>query len=100
MHELNADEGGLGRLTGLAPEHRTGDPLHPAMVLFDHIVEIRDLRNRDPRAKFLVVAPDRRFIGYAPIARDLLRHAMPADRFGEKGLGRLFVTLFRVLVPF
>jgi hypothetical protein len=42
----------------------------------------------------LVVAPDSRFIGLAPVDRDLRWHAMPANRLGEKPLGGALVALF------
>ena len=43
VSQFDAEEGGLRRVKRFEPEHGPGDPLHRAMVLFDHIVEIFDL---------------------------------------------------------
>jgi hypothetical protein len=43
------------------------------------------------RAVFLVVALDGRFIGRAPVDRDLLRHAVATNRLRQKPLGGLLV---------
>ena len=58
VHELNADEHGLGCRKRLEPEHGAGDPLDTAMVLFHHVVEILDLADFDRGAVLLIVALD------------------------------------------
>src|SRR5262245_2633101 len=65
------------------------------MVLLHNIVEILDLADSDRSAVLLVVALDSRFIGRAAINGDLLRHAVPADRFGQEAFGRLLIALLR-----
>jgi hypothetical protein len=65
------------------------------MVLLYPVVEILDLADDDSRVVFLIISPDGRRIGLAAIDGDLLRHAMTADRLGEKALGRLLITLLR-----
>ena len=95
VHQFDADKGGLRRVKRFESEHGPGDPLHPAMVLFDDVIEILDLTNLDGGAVLVIVALDRGFIGRTPIDGDLLRYTMTADRLGEKPLGCLLVTLLR-----
>ena len=66
-----------------------------AMILFHNIIEIFDLADGDRGAVLRIVALDGRFIGRTPVDRDLLRHAVAADRLGQEALGRLLVPLLR-----
>ena len=54
MYEFNAGEGGLRCVKRFKPEHGTGDALHPAMVLFDNVVEILDSTDGDGGAVLLI----------------------------------------------
>ena len=65
------------------------------MILFDHVVEILTLTDGDGGAVLLIVALDRRFVGRAPVDRDLLRYAMATDRLGQKVFRGLLVALLR-----
>ena len=47
VHELDSDQRALGRRKRLEPQHGTRDPLHPAMILFDHIIQIFHLADDD-----------------------------------------------------
>ena len=92
VHEFDPDEGRRAA-KGLEPQHRPGHPLHRTMILFHDIVEILDLADGDRRAVLGIVALDGRFIGRAPVNGDLLRHAVAADRLGQKALGGPLVAL-------
>ncbi len=65
------------------------------MILFHNIVEVFDLADGDRRAVLFMVALDGRFIGRTPVDRDLLRHAVTANRLGEEALGCSLVPLRR-----
>ena len=63
------------------------------MILFDNVVEIFDFTDGDSRAVLRIIALDGRFIGRAPIAGDLLGHAMATNGLGEEAFRRLLVAL-------
>jgi hypothetical protein len=54
------------------------------MVLFNDIVQIFNLTNRDIGAAILVIGPDGRGIGPTPIDGDRLWDAVTANCLGEK----------------
>ena len=70
------------------PQHWTGEPIDTAMVLLHKIVAVFHLMDNDRPTMFVIVPPDGRGIGFAPINGDRLRHPMIADGLGEKTLGR------------
>ncbi len=47
VHQLNAGAGGWCGIEGFASSHGTRHPLLASRVLFDDMVEIRDLADRD-----------------------------------------------------
>jgi hypothetical protein len=62
---------------------------------FDHVVEILTLTDGDGGAVLLIIALDRRFVGRAPVDRDLLRYAMATDRLSQQAFRGLLVALLR-----
>ena len=80
MHELDAGQRTLGRVKRFETEHRTGDPLHSAMILFDDVIQIFHLADDDCRAMLRIVAPDRRGIGLAAIDRNRGKTRLAAIR--------------------
>ena len=93
VHEFDPNERVLRGLKRFEPEHGPCDPLHAAMILFHDIIEIFDLADGDRGAVLRIVALDGRFIGRTPVDRDLLRHAMAADRLLQKPQGGLLIAL-------
>jgi hypothetical protein len=41
VHELDTSEGILSGIKQFAPQHRTRDALHAAMILFHNIIQIK-----------------------------------------------------------
>src|SRR5262245_53292189 len=95
VHEFDPNQGILGCIKRLKPQHRPCHPLDTSMILLHNIIEILDLADSDRGAVLLVVALDGRFIGRAAVNGDLLRHAVAADRLGQEAFGRLLVALLR-----
>jgi hypothetical protein len=59
------------------------------------MIKVFHLNDNDRPTMFVMVPPDDRGIGLAPVAGVLLRHPMAADGFGGKMLGRWLVPLGR-----
>src|SRR4030095_7315514 len=85
--EFDADARGLRRGKRVAPEPRTGDPRHAAMILVDNLRERRGLTDGDGGASRGLLALAGRFLGRAPVARDLLRHAGAAAGLRQAPVG-------------
>ena len=94
VHELNPNECVLGCLKRFQPQHRPCHSLYTAMILLHNVVEILDLTDGDRGAVLGIIALDGRFIGRTPVDRDLLGHAVAAERFLEKAERGLLVSLF------
>lgn len=93
MHEFDPDQGPTGRVEGLEAQPRPRDALHGAMLVFHDIVEIFALTDEERCPVFLVVTFHRRFVGGAPVNRELLWPPMAADRLDQEALGRAFVAV-------
>jgi hypothetical protein len=61
------------------------------MVRFDSVMERRDLADFDQRPVLLVVVLDGRCIGRTPVDRDLLGHAVAANRLLQKSSGSFLI---------
>ncbi len=85
MPEFKPGQGPLRRVEGLAPVQGASHPLHATLVLFHEMVEILALTEGNRRTLRLVVAPDRRGLGFTASNGDRFWHAMAA-RFGEQAL--------------
>jgi hypothetical protein len=68
-------------------------PADSAMVLFDDIVERRDLADVDRGAVRCIVALDGRFMGRTPVDGDRLRHPMTTDGLGQEACRGLLIAL-------
>ena len=67
-------------------------PFDGPMVLFDDIVEIRQLAQRDGKTTVGLDADDGRLVGSAPIDGDFLWHVVQPDRPFEKRSGRSMIA--------
>ena len=76
MDEFNAGQDIFSCAKRVKAEHRARHAFDGAMVLFDEVIEVLDLRHDD--GYFLISDDliDRRFIGAALLRRDFFRHAI------------------------
>jgi hypothetical protein len=95
VHSLNPSQGPLGGVERRDPQHGANGVIHGAMILLHEVVEILDLTDGDGGSMLLVVAPNGRGIGLAPINGDRLVDTMATDRLGGEARGRLLVALRR-----
>jgi hypothetical protein len=95
VHELNPNQRSLGGRKRFEAEHRTGDPLHAAVILFHHIIQIFHLPNDDVGPMRLIVASDRGFIGLTAVNSNRLGDPMAADRLCQKPKRRLGIPVLR-----
>src|SRR6266446_4621142 len=65
------------------------------MILFDHVIQIFHLADKDVRAVFRVVAFDGGFTGLTAVNRNLLGETVAADGFLQKPERRLFIPVLR-----
>src|SRR6266849_3716573 len=69
---------------------------HGTAIEIRKIKYLNNIVAQDHRGAVLgIVALDGGFVGCTPIDGHLLRHAMPADRFGQQPLGRTLIPVLR-----
>ncbi len=87
MHHLDPRQCALSGPERLEAQHRPGEPLDRAMILFHDIIQILGLTDLNGCLLLGVVALDRRLIGAALIDRDLRRCPLIPDRLAQKAQG-------------
>ena len=95
VHELDADEPGLRGVKRFEAQYWPRHLFHRTMILFHHIFQLFHRAHGDRGPVLLVVGPDGRGMGLAPVDGDVFGDAVPADRLGQETRGRLLVALLR-----
>ena len=91
-HGFDTGDEDSGTAKVFESEHGARGPFDGPVILFDDIVEVRQLAQRDGKTGVGLDADDGRLVGSAPIDGDFLWHVVQPDRPFEKRSGRSMIA--------